>query len=162
MHQETPLSVTFIVPGEAKSERKRQRFVPGKGHVGKRTDTPDRAAKKAFVSLLANQQFAAPFVGPVSLTLEFRRPVPKSYPKRGPTAKYPWPWAWTAKPDATNLAKLIEDALNGIAWVDDAQVTDLIVRKRFGPVDEVEITVAAMTEAATLGLAPGEGGEQHE
>ena len=35
------------------------------------------------------------------------------------------------KPDADNIAKIILDALNGVAYNDDKQVTDLIVRKRY-------------------------------
>jgi len=37
----------------------------------------------------------------------------------------------TKKPDASNIAKLVEDALNGCAWKDDSQVVDLIVKKRW-------------------------------
>ena len=36
----------------------------------------------------------------------------------------------TQKPDADNDAKLVLDALNGVAWDDDQQVTDLHVIKR--------------------------------
>lgn len=36
------------------------------------------------------------------------------------------------KPDCDNVAKAILDALNGIAYKDDSQVTELIVKKRFG------------------------------
>lgn len=35
------------------------------------------------------------------------------------------------KPDADNCAKLVCDALNGLAYKDDAQITDLEVRRRW-------------------------------
>lgn len=35
----------------------------------------------------------------------------------------------THKPDADNIAKLVMDALNGVAYADDAQVTKLTVKK---------------------------------
>lgn len=35
----------------------------------------------------------------------------------------------TMKPDGDNLGKLIKDALNGVAYLDDAQVSDLSLRK---------------------------------
>ena len=38
----------------------------------------------------------------------------------------------TKKPDADNIAKVVCDALNGLAYKDDAQVIDLTVHKRFG------------------------------
>lgn len=37
----------------------------------------------------------------------------------------------TIKPDIDNIAKQILDALNGIAWKDDAQVVRLTVQKRY-------------------------------
>jgi Holliday junction resolvase RusA-like endonuclease len=35
------------------------------------------------------------------------------------------------KPDVDNYAKLVLDALNGVTWRDDSQITDLLVRKRY-------------------------------
>lgn len=37
-----------------------------------------------------------------------------------------------SKPDCDNIAKAILDALNGIAYKDDSQVAELVVKKRFG------------------------------
>ncbi|HAU29011.1 MAG TPA: RusA family crossover junction endodeoxyribonuclease [Rhodospirillaceae bacterium] len=37
----------------------------------------------------------------------------------------------TAKPDIDNIAKLVCDGLNGIAWTDDAHVVALEVKKQF-------------------------------
>ena len=35
------------------------------------------------------------------------------------------------RPDGDNIAKTVKDALNGIAYHDDGQVSDLVVRKRW-------------------------------
>ena len=35
------------------------------------------------------------------------------------------------KPDADNVAKIVLDSLNGIAWVDDSKVSILTVRKQY-------------------------------
>ena len=112
-------------------ERKRQRWIKSFGRPGARTDEPDQ---KAFKQHVAN--FVAAIVTeatkyPVRLVLTFVSERPKSLPKR-PTTKYPTPWAWITKPDATNMAKLAEDAVNGIVFADDSQVVDLVVHKRFG------------------------------
>ena len=37
----------------------------------------------------------------------------------------------TKKPDADNVAKIILDGLNHIAWDDDTQVVDMMVIKRY-------------------------------
>lgn len=39
----------------------------------------------------------------------------------------------TGKPDGDNILKAVADALNGVAWSDDRQVTSWTVRKRYAP-----------------------------
>lgn len=46
----------------------------------------------------------------------------------------------TKKPDVDNIAKIVMDALNGVAWKDDAQVVNLHVYKVYVP-DEPYIHV---------------------
>ena len=50
----------------------------------------------------------------------------------------------TKKPDWDNIGKIISDALNGIAYHDDAQIVDVRVRKYYtlSPRVEVEISEA--------------------
>ena len=46
------------------------------------------------------------------------------------------------KPDADNVAKVAADALNGVAWYDDTQITDLEVHKYWATEQPcVEITI---------------------
>jgi Holliday junction resolvase RusA-like endonuclease len=45
------------------------------------------------------------------------------------------------KPDCSNIAKVIEDALTGECWVDDKQVVDLIVSKFYSIDPRVEVTI---------------------
>lgn len=47
----------------------------------------------------------------------------------------------TTKPDLDNLVKSILDALNGIAYEDDAQVSDLHVSRRWGETDSVRVRI---------------------
>lgn len=49
----------------------------------------------------------------------------------------------TTRPDATNLQKLAEDALQGICYEDDSQVVDVRTRKRYGDPPRLEIEVSA-------------------
>lgn len=45
------------------------------------------------------------------------------------------------KPDADNIAKAVLDALNGLAYVDDAQVVELSVVKYWDYEPRVEVTI---------------------
>lgn len=61
---------------------------------------------------------------PVGVVITTYRALPKSRPKRVEFEED------TYKPDADNIAKLVLDALNGIAFADDSQVVLLFVAKR--------------------------------
>lgn len=116
--------VAFWVPGEAKTERKRQRPMKdkfGRQFMGKRTDEPDRKDWKAQISYYARMAQPEPLHGPLILTCYTSRRKPASWPK-SPTNRFPWPWAWLCRPDADNYAKLAADAIkqSGIV-MDDGQ-----------------------------------------
>lgn len=42
----------------------------------------------------------------------------------------------TVKPDTDNISKIILDALNGLAYYDDNQVTDLTIYKQYATTNE--------------------------
>jgi len=63
-----------------------------------------------------------PLDGAVQVTLFFRLPVPKSAPKRRRLDA-------VKRPDLDKLARGCLDALTGLMWRDDSQVTDLILHK---------------------------------
>lgn len=65
----------------------------------------------------------APKGVPVVVIVEVFKPLPVSTPKA--VASVPF----TVKPDADNIAKLVLDALNGIAYADDKQVVGLTTIK---------------------------------
>jgi Holliday junction resolvase RusA-like endonuclease len=78
--------------------------------------------------------------GPVVVALVAHRAMPASWPKRRMGDPD------TSVPDVDNMAKLVMDALTGVAWKDDAQVVALVAAKapRSGDRDwyEVEVTYA--------------------
>ena len=47
----------------------------------------------------------------------------------------------TKKPDIDNIAKIILDGLNGVAYYDDKQVVELYVEKKFGEREKVVVTI---------------------
>ena len=72
-----------------------------------------------------------------TLTAIFRVPDSCSAKKKRELMGKPY----TKKPDADNLAKAILDALNGVAYPDDAQIVKLTVRKRDGETDMVHVLI---------------------
>lgn len=80
-----------------------------------------------------------PFTGPVSVSLSFVMPRPKGHYGTGRNASIlkesapRWP---VGKPDLDKLARAALDAMKGIAYLDDSQIVQLTVYKRYpGPGD---------------------------
>lgn len=92
------------------------------------------AAYEDIVKLEYQQQCGHKFPPktPLSVNILAFYPIPKSASKRtrqGMEARESFP---TVKPDWDNVGKIICDALNGIAYHDDAQVVSATVEKRYG------------------------------
>lgn len=94
-------------------------------------------AKKAMVG-------APPFKGPVDLRLSFLLPIPASWAAWKRAAAARGEIAPTSVPDLDNLEKGVKDALNGIAWRDDAQVVDASKSKRYAAAPSVRVVVTSL------------------
>ena len=83
---------------------------------------------------LSYQNFGGEYFGDVELSaiILATMPIPKSWSikKRNKAKEGEIPPK--IKPDCDNIAKIILDALNGIAYDDDKQIVELIVKKEYG------------------------------
>lgn len=66
---------------------------------------------------------------------------PKSTSKKLTTQLIENKVGYMHKPDCDNIAKIIADALNGIAYRDDAQITELEIKKVYGEEDKIEVEI---------------------
>lgn len=129
------MNVCFSVPGKPQGKG-RPRFARS-GH----TYTPDRTAEyEERVKLAYKQAGGGKLSGFVSVDILAVFAVPKSYTKAQRAAALNASFA-PKKPDCDNIAKIILDALNGIAYDDDAQIVKLRVEKRYGMTDRVTVTL---------------------
>ena len=55
----------------------------------------------------------------------------------------------TKKPDADNIIKIVLDALNKVAFYDDAQVSKICFEKRYSKTPRLEITIQNLKETKT-------------
>lgn len=94
-------------------------------------------AYRAAIAKAATEAGATPTTQePITLIIDlvFKRPA-SHFTKKGLKSSAPT----LPRPDVSNCQKGIEDALNGIAWVDDKQVGKSIVEKSYG--EEARTTV---------------------
>ena len=52
------------------------------------------------------------------------------------------------KPDVDNIAKAVLDALNGIAYDDDKQITSLVIDKKYGE-PRIDVSMGELNEQGT-------------
>jgi Holliday junction resolvase RusA-like endonuclease len=116
--------------------------------------------QEAWVRLCCTQQAGTPMVpGPVAVVIGLVLPLPGSWPKRDRADALSGKKQPLTKPDWDNLAKLVCDALNGIAWRDDAHVTVARCIKVYGEQPRTVVRWWQMTpeeaaaEARAWGLA---------
>ena len=94
--------------------------------------TPAKTAN--FESMIKAQAklmmgFKGPTSEPVELVVGFYFPVSKSWTNAKKRSAINGEVA--QKPDVTNLVKSVEDALNGVVYVDDCQIVRIVAEKHF-------------------------------
>jgi Holliday junction resolvase RusA-like endonuclease len=133
--------VTFMVDGNPVAKG-RPRFAKRGKFV--QTYTPQKT--KDYESLVMDAASAAmgvtePLTTPVKILIYIRMPIPASYSKKKHQDCLDQLIRPTKKPDWDNVAKAITDALNGIVYVDDCQIVEAHVTKRYSDVVGVSVTV---------------------
>jgi len=103
---------------------------------------------KDYVKLAAAQYAPKVLIeGAIELEVTVYRPMPKSISgsrKKAERAEKGELRPIT-KPDTDNYIKGVKDALKGVIWKDDSQVTDEWTRKRYSARPRVEIRIVEVT-----------------
>lgn len=140
------MAILIVIPGEPVGK--------GRPRVGKRGKhivmfTPEKT--KSYEEMVKSEASATmgainPFSGPVAMSMELYLGVPASYPKGKRAKCLSGEIRPTKKPDIDNVAKAICDAFNGIVWLDDVQVVELLVSKHYS---ETPCVVARVEQITT-------------
>lgn len=131
----------FCIHGEPQGKG-RPRFSTVCGHVKPRT--PDETVLyENLVKTEYRQQSGVRFPDDAMLDVRIFAyySIPKSVSKKKRQAMLDKRIRPTKKPDFDNIGKVICDSLNGIAYRDDAQVVDSMVRKFYGETPKVVVTI---------------------
>jgi Holliday junction resolvase RusA-like endonuclease len=132
---------SFIVPGAPVGKARPRMTKRGTVYTPAKTIAAEKAvqaaARDAGVSIMS---------GPVQLSIHAWFAIPKSWTKARKAAAFAK--FCTSKPDVDNIGKLVADALNGLAYADDAQVAILNVVKRYGSVARLDVSVLSIDSVA--------------
>lgn len=129
------MTIDFFIPMQPVAKG-RPKFARMGGFVRAYTPKGTVSAENYIKFTAANYRPKELLAGPLRLEVIVTKAFPKSMSKKKRLAALP-----TTKPDADNYGKLVMDALNEIIWVDDSQVVDLRIVKRYGNVPGINVTV---------------------
>lgn len=115
--------------------KRRPRFSHGVAYVDAKTKADEKAVRDAYHGIKHE--------GAVSVEIHVYGKLPKSRPKRIESEPN------TVKPDADNIAKAVLDGLNGVAFEDDSQVTELTVIKHDRRRDSANYILCCIKPAAS-------------
>ena len=130
--------ISFTIPGEPVAKG-RPRFVraTGRAFTPKKTETYEGIVADHAARVMDGHEA---FEGALRLTVRAVYLVPKSWTQKRKSAAR---WK-TSKPDADNLAKIVKDACNKIVYRDDAQIVELTVQKKYGPIAGLTVSIEAL------------------
>lgn len=126
--------IAFTVPAIPIAQPRQRHAIRG-NYVANYTPTkhPVTAFKATVRLSFADAYQGPPLEGPVTLKIAFIFPRPGRmiWKKRDmPRVEH------TSKPDLDNCLKSVKDALKGLAWRDDSQVSQLVACKHIASGDE--------------------------
>lgn len=80
---------------------------------------------------------------PVQMRIEAYFPIPTAFSKKKAVEASEGKICPQKKPDADNIAKIICDALNEVAYKDDTQIIELTIVKKYAKEPKVRVTLCA-------------------
>ena len=132
--------ISFIIPGEPVGKG-RPKFTTTNGfaraYTPKKTQSYENLVKMAFLQ----ERREPPFCGPVSMRISAFFSIPKSWPKKRLSAHNNKSEAVTKKPDLDNIIKIVADALNKLAYVDDSQIFEVTALKFYSHAPLTTVTI---------------------
>lgn len=134
------ISLHIIIPGRPQAK---QRARQGKNgfYTPKKTVEAENRIGTIVKNEIVKRRFTKklPLTGPVYLMVDFEFEMPKDWNQDKKYKMNGKPHI--SRPDTDNLVKTVKDALNGIVFIDDAQVYSLEVTKIYGFKSQTNILI---------------------
>lgn len=131
-------TVVFAVIGEPQGKGRPRFTSTGRVYTPKQTTEYETKIKAGYNK---EKTECIPKGSQVSVAIKAYFAIPKSASKKKAIEMLNGKIRPTKKPDADNIIKIVCDALNGVAYHDDAQVVDIQCRKFYGAVPHIKIKI---------------------
>tara|TARA_R110000787_G_scaffold48723_7_gene117146 strand:+ start:131 stop:565 length:435 start_codon:yes stop_codon:yes gene_type:complete len=136
------MSVHFIVPGQPVAKARARSTRSGRHYTPEKTVNFEKHVAYCATGALAGlPKEKKKFDGPVQVRIECFMTIPASWSKKKKAQALSGDLLPVVKPDLDNIAKSCLDAINGLVFVDDSQVCELSMFKKYSDSPRTQITV---------------------
>lgn len=130
------IAYTFVIPGPPVAKGRPRFAMRGTKAIAYTPDKTKQWERDARLIINAVMNFRTPLEGAVDVEFWFFMPKPKKMKRQ----------RHTIKPDIDNLIKNAFDAMNGIVFIDDAQITRITAFKEYSDDPRVVIHVSEIED----------------
>ena len=134
-------SVIFFIPGKPKGKG-RPRFANGRVYTDDQTKAYEARIAAGYRRIAGKYRFPDDVF--LRVRVQQQMPVPQSARKSKKEAMLEGRVFPSAKPDLDNVVKVVLDALNGVAYKDDARVVGLYSQKVYSENPGVLVEISRM------------------
>jgi len=131
----------FVIPGEPMAKQRPRFTRAGRTYTPAKTTNYENLVKVVYQEKYLGQDLLE---GSLSAEIKAYCKPPKTSKKKL-TAMLNGTIRPTKKPDCDNVAKIILDALNNIAYDDDKNIVNLKVEKYFSDIPRVEVQIKELS-----------------
>lgn len=132
--------IEFTVFGQPQGKARARSTKSGHHYTLRKTTEYENEIKLAYVQKYAKIK-ADTTKESLCLEINAYYEIPKSYSKKKVQRILEHEIKPTMKPDLDNIAKVVCDALNALAYKDDAQIVEMILKKYYSETPRIEITI---------------------
>jgi len=145
------MTVSFDIIGKPQGKA-RARTGKGRTYTPEQTVLYENLVKMEYLRQCDGFRFKEDV--PLRMEIDAIFEPPKSAPKKTRALMLHDEVLPLKKPDADNIAKIIADSLNGVAYKDDSQIASMIVNKYYGELASVDVRISNVIPCDMLGDEP--------
>lgn len=138
------MNISLVIPGDPVGKGRPRFSRHGHAYTDEKTRRQEKRIKGLFVEKYGSD--FTPLDGPLEMEILVFYAIPKSVSKK---RRLDMLWGRECpirRPDLSNVVKLPEDALNGLAYHDDAQIVSLAVVKKYSNDPHTEVKIRNLGE----------------
>ncbi len=133
----------FCVPGRPIPKGRIRVPRRGRAYTPQRTRAYERRIKDAFSLAYPRHR---PWRGPVDMVVVATCAPPRKWSAAKREEAKAMEWPCPRRPDWDNVGKIVSDALNGLAYADDAQIAGVTITMDYGPEEALTVQVMRLPD----------------